>query len=134
MLHRPDDYCQPFIVKRDPVVGRFFFFPPFTIIYDFKYAGSDVWIRVARYTVASRDIPACQLILREEPAVHGPYTKTTPVCLSCYAKVIFFEWIINDGSEDIGCPWSEGFTPRQSCCVFVMGNRLVIGYIPMQAL
>ena len=34
----------------------------------------------------------------------------------------------------IGCPWSEGFTPRQSCCVFVMGNRLVIGYIPMQAL
>ena len=88
VLHRPDDYCQPFIVKRDPVVGRFFFFPPFTIIYDFKYAGSDVWIRVARYTVASRDIPACQLILREDPAVHGPYTKTTPVCLSCYAKVM----------------------------------------------
>ena len=21
-LHRPEDYCQPFIVKRDPVVGR----------------------------------------------------------------------------------------------------------------
>ena len=40
-----------------------------------------------RYTVASRDIPACQLILREPPALHGPYTKTTPVCLSCYAKV-----------------------------------------------
>ena len=37
--------------------------------------------------MASRDIPACQLILREAPAVHGPYTKTTPVCLSCYAKV-----------------------------------------------
>ena len=24
MLHRPEDYCQPFIVKRDPVVGRCF--------------------------------------------------------------------------------------------------------------
>ena len=53
-----------------------------------------------RYTVASRDIPACQLILREAPAVHGPYTKTTPVCLSCYAKVglpiHFFHFIARD--------------------------------------
>ena len=40
-----------------------------------------------RYMVASRDIPACQLILREAPALQGPYSRTSPVCLQCYAKV-----------------------------------------------
>jgi len=63
VIHRPDDYCYPFIVKTDPdpVVGR--------------------------YVVASRDIKPCEPILRETPAVIGPYTPTSPLCLSCYSSV-----------------------------------------------
>ena len=41
-----------------------------------------------RYCVASRDIEPCELILREEAAAAGPYTKTNPVCLQCFKKVV----------------------------------------------
>jgi len=62
VIHRPKDYCFPFIVKCDPKVGR--------------------------YLVASRDIGPCEPILTEVPAVMGPYTPpTTPLCLSCYSPV-----------------------------------------------
>lgn len=60
-VHRPENYCHPFKVLKDPVVGR--------------------------YTVASRDIKPCELILSERPAVSGPYTRTGPICLQCYAQV-----------------------------------------------
>ena len=61
IIHRPEDYCFPFLVKCDPKVGR--------------------------YIVASRDIGPCEPILREAPAVMGPYTPSSPLCLSCYAPV-----------------------------------------------
>ena len=62
-IHRSSqlDYCYPFIVKTDPLAGR--------------------------YCVASRDIAPCEIILREAPAVLGPYTPTSPLCLTCYAGV-----------------------------------------------
>ena len=131
MLHRPDDYCQPFIVKRDPVVGRFFLFPPFTIIYDFKYA-----IRCLDQS--------CQVHSGQQghPSLPTDLKRgsSSPWALHKNNSRLSFLLRQGDGSSlmvvrtYIGCPWSEGFTPRQSCCVFVMGNRLVIGYIPMQAL
>ena len=61
MIHRPDNLCYPFIVKNGPGVGRFL--------------------------VASRDIKPCELILRELPAVFGPYTPTSPLCLTCFTKL-----------------------------------------------
>ena len=62
-IHRSSelDYCYPFIVKTDPQAGR--------------------------YCVASRDIAPCEVILREAPAVVGPYTPTSPLCLTCFAGV-----------------------------------------------
>ena len=78
----------------------------------------------ARYTVASRDIPACQLILREAPVVHGPYTKTTPVCLSCYAKVrelIGFVYKLRSGG--MGC-FPKWFQYRKGVCLW--GTQKVI--------
>ena len=45
LIHRPDTYCYPFIVKVDPVVGR--------------------------YVVAARDIAPCEPVLRELPAGEG---------------------------------------------------------------
>ena len=61
LIHRPDNLCYPFIVKNGPGVGRFL--------------------------VASRDIKPCELILRELPAVFGPYTPTSPLCLTCFTKL-----------------------------------------------
>ena len=61
MIHRPETVCYPFIVKKDAVVGR--------------------------YVVAARDIAPCEPILRELPAVLGPYTPTSPLCLACYTNV-----------------------------------------------
>lgn len=61
LIHRPESYCYPFIVKTSSKVGR--------------------------YVVASRDIAPCEVILRENPAVVGPYTPTTPLCLTCFRTV-----------------------------------------------
>ena len=36
--------------------------------------------------VATRDIDPLELILVEEPAVVGPYSKTTNGCLQCFKK------------------------------------------------
>ncbi|XP_023334833.1 uncharacterized protein LOC111706243 [Eurytemora carolleeae] len=60
-IHRPQEYCFPFIVKRDPKVGR--------------------------YCIASRSISPCELILREDAAAAGPYAKSKPVCLQCFKKI-----------------------------------------------
>ena len=127
-LHRPEDYCQPFIVKRDPVVGRWF--QKSDRFFFYKFVSSArltlktfrarflILVHCARYTVASRDIPACQLILREAPVVHGPYTKTTPVCLSCYAKVrelIGFVYKLRSGG--MGC-FPKWFQYRKGVCLW----------------
>ena len=78
----------------------------------------------ARYTVASRDIPACQLILREAPVVHGPYTKTTPVCLSCYAKVRELIGVVyNLRYSGMGC-FPIWFQYRKGVCLW--GTQKVI--------
>lgn len=60
-IHRPENYCYPFIVKTSPDVGR--------------------------YCVATRDIKPCELILKEDPAALGPYNKPKPVCLQCFKQV-----------------------------------------------
>ena len=44
-------------------------------------------IIIRRYCVASRDIAPCEVVLREAPAVMGPYTPTSPLCLTCYTNV-----------------------------------------------
>ena len=40
-----------------------------------------------RFMVATRDIDPLELILVEEPAVVGPYSKSTNGCLQCFKKV-----------------------------------------------
>ncbi len=43
---------------------------------------------VYRYMIAARDIKPCELILWEEPAVVGPYSKSGSIgCLQCFRKV-----------------------------------------------
>ena len=37
--------------------------------------------------VATRDIAPLELILTEDPAVVGPYSKNTMGCLQCFKKV-----------------------------------------------
>ena len=37
--------------------------------------------------VATRDIEPLELILTEDPAVVGPYSKTSVGCLQCFKKV-----------------------------------------------
>ena len=39
-----------------------------------------------RFMVATRDIDPLELILIEEPAVVGPYSKSTNGCLQCFKK------------------------------------------------
>ena len=51
LIHRPGTYCYPFIVKVDPVVGR--------------------------YVVAARDIDPCEPVLRELPAGEGSVINRT---------------------------------------------------------
>ncbi|XP_063848062.1 SET domain-containing protein SmydA-8-like isoform X2 [Scylla paramamosain] len=55
------DQCQPFQVLHSPELGR--------------------------YMVASRDLKAGDIILREDPIVVGPKQVTEPVCLGCYKRV-----------------------------------------------
>ena len=40
-----------------------------------------------RCFLATRDIRPKELILREKPAVVGPYTTTHPQCLQCFRRV-----------------------------------------------
>lgn len=40
-----------------------------------------------RFMVAARDINPLELILIEEPAVVGPYSKSSIGCLQCFKKV-----------------------------------------------
>ena len=40
-----------------------------------------------RFMVASRDIKPLELILKEDPAVVGPYNNTQQGCLQCFRKV-----------------------------------------------
>lgn len=42
---------------------------------------------LGRYMVASRDLKAGDVILREDPIVVGPKQVTEPVCLGCYKRV-----------------------------------------------
>ena len=37
--------------------------------------------------VAARDLNPLELILKESPAVVGPYSNTLPGCLQCFRKV-----------------------------------------------
>ena len=128
MLHRPDDYCQPFIVKRDPVVGRFFFFPPFTIIYDFKYA-----IRCLDQS--------CQVHSGQQghPSLPTDLKRGTssPWALHKNNSRLSFLLRQGDGSSmmvvrTLGVRGLRAL--HQDNLAFVMGNRRVIGYIPMQAI
>ena len=64
LIHRPDTYCYPFIVKVDPVVGR--------------------------YVVAARDIAPCEPVLRELPAGEGSAGNRGPrSCLENAPNVTF---------------------------------------------
>ena len=59
------------------------------------YPAKSVYIRYeiqfcnffCRYMIAARDIEPLELILKEEPAVVGPYSKSGSGCLQCLKKV-----------------------------------------------
>jgi len=55
--HSRNGYCFPFLITKSEGKGR--------------------------YYVATRDIQPLELILSEQPASTGPYTKTLPQCLGC---------------------------------------------------
>ena len=68
--------------------------------------------------VASRDIDPLEIILKEHPAVVGPYTNTLQGCLQCFRKV--------DGSyKCTGCGFpmcnakcERGYLHREECQFF----------------
>ncbi|XP_040575619.1 SET domain-containing protein SmydA-8 isoform X1 [Lepeophtheirus salmonis] len=61
IIHRHTDRCFPFIVRKSKSFGR--------------------------YMIAARDINPLELILSEQPAVVGPYSKKLPGCLNCFRLV-----------------------------------------------
>jgi len=65
LVHRPNQACRPFIVKRNPVVGR--------------------------YLVASRNIHPLETILCEAPFCVGPSRERVPVCVECLQVVVEVE-------------------------------------------
>ncbi len=68
--------------------------------------------------IAARDLNPLELILKEYPAVVGPYSNTLPGCLQCFRKV--------DGSyvcTDCGFPmcqprWQTGHLHQTECRFF----------------
>eukprot|EP00092_Neocalanus_flemingeri_P002802 GFUD01002999.1.p1 GENE.GFUD01002999.1~~GFUD01002999.1.p1 ORF type:complete len:486 (-),score=142.62 GFUD01002999.1:2-1459(-) len=72
-VHRPNQTCRPFIVKRNPVVGR--------------------------YLVAARDILPLETVLCEEPLCVGPSRERQSVCVECLQPVQDVE----TGTRCAGC-------------------------------
>ena len=60
---------------------------PMTISHICIYYLSSMYSIFYRYMIATRDIEPLELILKEDPAVVGPYSKSGSGCLHCLKKV-----------------------------------------------
>ena len=54
------------------------------------FSTKDIFVYILRYMVAARDLNPLEVILKEYPAVVGPYSNTLPGCLQVLSLNTFF--------------------------------------------
>ena len=72
--------------------------------------------------VASRDINPLELILKEHPAVVGPYTNTLQGCLQCFRKVDGSYKCTACGFPMCNSKCQNGYLHREECQFFQKQN------------
>ena len=72
--------------------------------------------------VASRDINPLELILKEHPAVVGPYTNTLQGCLQCFRKVDGSYKCTACGFPMCNSKCQDGYLHREECQFFQKQN------------